>query len=615
MYPLIKEKLLSHKNNIYAFLLFSLLFVTLSCIIRLFASSTVDISEHKRILAYTTICTGLTLSIWNYEKKVIFSFFFFSVLYTATAFIKLVLRLPLAGREIADAFCFGNLVCCLIILLLRFVVSIKSSNLKKVSRLLLDLAIVGALILPVSIIGYYILSKEILTTTIILTLFQTNIEEVISYLKDKDSLLWGLTFLLTFILIGTILRFFNNIHKEFCNKPFTIFSILLFLVTALLVGFKLFPKLTDCYAVNIVKQTTLVLKEYKDYGKAKEFRKQNLQKLKGLSVIPDKGGLYILVIGESETRDHMHVYGYNKDNTPFLTQMCNGGQTGVVLFKNAYSNHTHTVPVLTYALSTKNQYNQINLKTAYSIVEVAKAAGYKTYWISNQLKYGAWDTPTAEIASTADYEIWLNGSVGKTTDTQFYDEKIIEKTEEIKTSESKNVFVICHLMGCHFHYGDRYPKSFEKYPVLQDSSDKDIATYDNCVYYNDYVLKTLYETAKKMPNFKGFIYLSDHGEDPDNKKSHEASKFTWQMAHIPFIMLFSDSFIEHSENTFQALVQNKDKYWTNDLLYNVLVSILGIQNAPECTTEYLDISSGKYNMNRNNLKTLHGKKLLKEDKL
>ena len=605
-------ELLPRKCKLYKFFQFLLLFLIISCVIRIFASSSIDITQHKKIIIYTAVCTGLTFAIWDYEKKIFLAFFFYSILYTATAFIKIPVNLPLRGIEIVDAFCLGNLVCCLLLLLLRFIAMIKSLYFKVVSYLLLDIIIVIAMALPVFIIGYYIVSREILTATIILTLFQTNKQEAIDYLKDKDQLLWGISFLFAFIFIGGTLLFFNRIQKRFTNKPVTVFATLLFFVSALLIGFKHYPKLSHCYAVNIVKQTTQVLKEYKEYGMAKELRKHNLQQLKGITISPGQGGLYVLVIGESETRNHMHVYGYNKENTPWLTQMYNGGENGCLVFKNAYSNHTHTVPALTYALSTKNQYNQVNLKTAYSIVEVAKTAGYKIYWISNQLKYGIFDVPVAEIASASDHEIWINGSVGNTASTQFYDERIVKKVRELIHKKNENTFIICHLMGCHAFYPERYPSDYEKFLVLPKDSDKNILAYDNCVYYNDYVLKLLYEVVAQMPNFKGMIYLSDHGEDPDNKKGHEASKFTWQMTRIPLIMFFSKSFMQQSANTYRTLLRNKEQYWTNDLLYNVLVSILGIQNAPECT-ENLNISSDKYDMNRFNLKTLHGKKYLKEE--
>ena len=126
----------------------------------------------------------------------------------------------------------------------------------------------------------------------------------------------------------------------------------------------------------------------------------------------------------------MSAYGYQRETTPWLTQFAK--DPGTLLFKNPYSNHTHTVPVLTYALSEKNQYNQVPLAKAYSLIEIANAAGFDTYWISNQERYGAWDTPVAEIASTAKHQVWLNGEVGANIKTAYLDEELPIKTPDLK---------------------------------------------------------------------------------------------------------------------------------------------------------------------------------------
>lgn len=90
-------------------------------------------------------------------------------------------------------------------------------------------------------------------------------------------------------------------------------------------------------------------------------------------------------------------------------------QHGFLLFDNAYSCHSHTVPVLTYALTAKNQYNTLPLEQAASIIEIAQAADFHTVWISNQVKYGAWDTPVSVIADQSQTQYWLNGHLGETT--------------------------------------------------------------------------------------------------------------------------------------------------------------------------------------------------------
>ena len=160
-------------------------------------------------------------------------------------------------------------------------------------------------------------------------------------------------------------------------------------------------------------------------------------------------------------------------------------------------------------------------------------------------------------------------------------------------------------MGCHGFYADRYPAEFEKFTDVESS--KKVSEYDNCVYYNDYVLKKIYEKVSKQKNFKAMIYFSDHGEEPDEDKSHEASKFTWQMARIPFVILFSESLMAASNNVYQTLRKNKDRYWTNDLLFDVLITMLGIQNAPDYSAK-MDIGSDQYDMDKKQLKTLHGHK-------
>lgn len=82
-----------------------------------------------------------------------------------------------------------------------------------------------------------------------------------------------------------------------------------------------------------------------------------------------------------------------------------------IFFNNAFSNHTHTVQVLSYALTSKNQYeNQsIHTKDVVSLIEVAKnSLGYHTVWISNQSKIGFYENPISVIAESADEKYWAS---------------------------------------------------------------------------------------------------------------------------------------------------------------------------------------------------------------
>ena len=592
----------SWKMIVLRFLMSVVVFVVVSFVIRFFANSSRVLFSHYGDVLKSALCASLVLQLWDFDRKAIKAFILFSVLYVAAACIKLPVNMPLNSNEIVDAFSFAILICAAVLLLLRGLHLIKNLYLKRFFLVLFDVVLVAALLLPVACIGYYLLSGSVLTTTIVLTLFQTNPSEAAAYIKDRGVILWcgGLAF--AFLLIGVMVYYINQIRLA--EKKSRIIVLCVLAVISIVLGGKVGADIVNhVQTITVFTQTRKALKEYKEYGKAKEMRMKNLEQLAGLSVKPGQGGLYVLVIGESETRDHMHAYGYKKENTPWLSAAIQ--KENAVLFRNAYSNHTHTVPVLTYALSGKNQYNSIPLSKAYSIIEVAKAAGYKTFWISNQVKFGAWDIPTAAIASTSDYEIWLNGNTGKTTETQFYDEEVAKRIDEIKLESGDNIFLVCHLMGCHGFYADRYPAEFEKFTDVESS--KKVSEYDNCVYYNDYILKKIYEKVRKQKNFKAMVYFSDHGEEPDEDKGHEASKFTWRMARIPFAMFFSESFIAKSNSVYQTLRKNKDRYWTNDLLFNVLINMLGIRNAPDYSAK-MDIGSDQYDMDKKQLKTLHGQK-------
>ena len=62
-----------------------------------------------------------------------------------------------------------------------------------------------------------------------------------------------------------------------------------------------------------------------------------------------KGETYVLVIGESQNKDHMSLHGYSRKTTPWIDeQIC---RPNWVSFNHAYSNYVQTVPALSLALT------------------------------------------------------------------------------------------------------------------------------------------------------------------------------------------------------------------------------------------------------------------------
>lgn len=208
----------------------------------------------------------------------------------------------------------------------------------------------------------------------------------------------------------------------------------------------------------------------------------------------------------------------------------------------------HPFPHL--CLERKNQYNHIPLEEAYSIIDLAKAAGYDTYWISNQAGFSASDTPITIISSTAAHHTWINGRGASPSDSTYLDGKLIT---ELPDNVDRPSFIVIHLMGSHSRYADRYPKSYS----LFSGRGKFVDGYDNSVRYVDSVLQGIFEKVHNYSNFQGFLYLPDHGEDPESGNAHSPDKFTFQMVRIPFLVYLSPKAIVNRPEIQKELQNTK----------------------------------------------------------
>lgn len=563
--------------------------------------------RYKDIIGITAVCFLSVMTLMDFRKRAFVCWILMLLLYEVPAYIKLSVGSPLSMDEITDTYCLATSLYSFISGGLVAIHWISNRKIRRIVGAAWNLLALAVIFAPLGLIGYYFLSGHLLTSSIVLTLFQTNLHEAVSYLKNDNPVLWGVSFAVVFSIAGIYIYQLNRTADKAINKKMAPGFAVVLLAAIILCGTKGVAKARYASVTSLIKQTSQSLEQYKEYTNAKRRREENLKELIHLSVDSQKSGTFVLVIGESESRDHMHAYGYQRETTPWLDQAVS--QPENILFTHAYSNHTHTVPTLTYALIEKNQYNAVPLEKAYSIIEVAKAAGYRTYWISNQVKYGAYDTPIAAIASSADQEIWINGNSGYTTWTNYNDGELANKLRQIKFDSQKNNLVIIHLMGSHTDYQERYPKKQEKFSV-KDKKTRRINSYDNTVFYTDAVLHQIYDIMRARDEFQGMVYCSDHGEDMQH--SHEVTKFTWSMARIPFVVFLSQNYCQRNPATFQNLVKHKEDYWTNDLLYDVLIDLMGIQNLPG-REETKDIASDQYFLPLEQGKTCHGTKSLADD--
>ena len=442
---------------------------------------------------------------------------------------------------------------------------------------------------PLAFISYYLVYKDLLDANSIVALYQTNLKEsyefVVASATSWQMIVLGLIFVLLLVFNYVTSKKFG-LEKHNLEKKY--------LVIILIILLALYPRLNSNYLMTIVTESQDYLKAVKNF---QAYRLNNQVQAK-TNLSGNK--TFVVIIGESQTREQLNAYGYSRPNTPFMTSLLN--KPNYIFYKNAFSNHTLTMKVLSKALTEANQYNQQDFEKVYSIIDVAKAAGFKTIWLSNQAKLGNYNTPITVISDLCAEQYWTNENANWGNK---YDEEILEYLPKIPKNGLNLVFI--HLNGNHYEYKDRYP---EQYNVFKDKTaiseqvedQQQFNEYDNSVLYSDHVLQELFKYSQEELQASAIVYFSDHGEDLKTGNKHIPSKFSLSMAKIPLLLYFSDAYKQDNSALYNNFSGNRDKYFTNDLIYETLVSLLNIETPH--TSQENSLGSNLYKYEKQDLKIL-----------
>ena len=483
------------------------------------------------------------------------------------------------------------------------IILIVSSVFNKKSKIISFLVAVVLLLPTLLIWQYFFISGGFITADTILAILQTNFQEVQDYIYDFMGLkqcigLIGLL-LISFIIInyGTKLKL-----KDISKKTF-----LLLLISMCLNAFLVY-KFKENVVTNVVQDIGKYIDEYNEFKRLSAERKIEDIKLGKTKI---NKGIYVVVIGETQTKTHMSAYGYSKQTTPWLESM--EKDKNFIKFTNVYGCHIQTAQVLAYALTSKNQYNNVHISNALSVIDIAKAINFKTAWLSNQNRFHLYNNIVSVISDSAQQQRWINRNFEdinerKDTGSIFYDIALVDTLNKITTYN--NMLIIIHLMGSHTIYRDRYPKEFNMFDEYQNDR---IAQYDNSILYNDYVVDNIFRTVKNMPNFKALIYFADHGENINEGIGRDATQFDLNMVKVPMYIYFSDDYIKNNNSIYNNLRKNKDCYFTNDLFFNMLLGIwnVKISNIYEKNN---DITSKNYDNDVNRFRVVYGKQTIADRK-
>ena len=473
---------------------------------------------------------------------------------------------------------------------------------QKSDAFLLGLVHTLLLIIPVAQIIYFFNYHAPLTEAGAMAVLQTNPNEAREFILQNFGLTGILSFSLFWLLIFYAfykLNFLRQPHLRLAPK-FTLALLLISLVTG--------------YYCHHIFEDTGVMNKYlnaKNYfelsAKFNDYHQKNFEQLQVTKPAKtfSKPATIIMVIGESATRYYMSAYGYSeRDTTPWLREM-SASNPDFILFQHAYSSWGQTVPALERALTEKNQYNDKEFNNSITVLDLAKKAGYTTYWFSGQGTMGGADTPITLVAKTADHDAFLEDTLANTKAMK-YDGDLLNYLKDVDPTQ--NNFIILHIMGSHDNYINRYPPEFTKWgtPNVYEP----ILDYDNSLAYTDQFLKDVYNYGKEHLNLQAFLYFSDHGTDPRYKRHPDNSSFI--SLRIPMFLYLAPEYRQLYPATAATFRSHADSYFTNDLMYEAVAGILNLKS--DHYDESNSLASPTYKYTRDTLTTKLGKVKLSADK-
>lgn len=435
----------------------------------------------------------------------------------------------------------------------------------------------------------------LITPSCILVLFETNNQEASEFITsyfDFPTLftlagILSISFL-TFRFRYKIysIRFPEWSHQKKFLIPFCIFTLIGY--AALTYYITQVRHMTSYQALTGVERiyhslqsTVKDRREYQKYMKMVQHTSPVI--IQNQSTVP-----YIVVIlGESLSKWHMSAYGYSLPTTPKLEKRIENGET--YRFDSIIAAKTITAEAIQRIMTFFDDESSLPWYQYHTLPSVMKAAGYKTYWLSNQDSFNTGDdNSTAGIISTSSVIKFTHQRHASEERYGYFDGDLLPLLDEQLQTFPSKAFICFHLMGSHRRYTNRYPTNFTRFKSndikknISPDKKQTIAEYDNSVLYNDYVVDEIIQRFEKKNAV--IICFPDHGEevyDMRNMSGHGLTNPTPPMYKIPFTIWTSAIFKQNHPELEMNIQASTQKSFNTAGLIHLILNITGIK-----TTDY-----------------------------
>jgi glucan phosphoethanolaminetransferase (alkaline phosphatase superfamily) len=298
--------------------------------------------------------------------------------------------------------------------------------------------------------------------------------------------------------------------------------------------------------------------------------------------------IVVMVIGESSRYDRWSLNGYRRETNPLLKMEENLVSLSNVI--TAVSATRLSVPVLV----SRKPATQ-SLKAGFyekSFLSAFKEAGFKTYWLSNQMSFGQFDTPISVFANEADVAQFMN--LGGFTNNSNYDDVLLDPLKNAIADPALKKLIVLHTLGNHWNYSHRYPQEYDKWkpslfgvlnPAYTDLKLKPELnnSYDNSILYTDWFLSQVISKLKTSKQLSSMMYVSDHGQtlyDGTCNLAFHGHNTEYEF-HVPAFVWYSDLYRATFPAKVELLRRNKRAKLATENVFHSLLDMANVRYPTE----------------------------------
>lgn len=288
----------------------------------------------------------------------------------------------------------------------------------------------------------------------------------------------------------------------------------------------------------------------------------------------------VWVIGESLNRNNMSLYGYARNTTPMLNSMRND----LTVFRDVVSSAPATMASLMKMLTPASLEDPEGWMRQPDLIMLAREAGYRTYWISNQVPNDGW---LGLVANRADERVFINKGFGRGENN--FDGNLLPPFDAALASDAPRKLIIVHLLGAHPTYDMRYPEEFARFDNTDDTVMAELEAqgrslwvrrlrneYDNAIAYNDYVVanlirKTMSATASTDASL---LFSADHAQEVGHTRNHTGQSVADASGYeIPMLVWTRDTIDSQTRATLES------RPYQTDQIEHTMLGMLDIDSA------------------------------------